>query len=315
MRTLPLALAMLGPALVACGPQMKTGLQMTDGATALAQVTRGAADERRPAIARDGSALAYESVARPGDPPHVEVLSLASGGVARAVADRSTEPSWMPGAGGLVCVSRTEKTTTEIVQTFGAGAASAFAAPVGHPLFGAGWPAVSPDGRWVAVSMGNAHVYMTHLRQGSRFDPALALMEVRGTGTIAVGAGAEPTWSPDGKRLAFVRPVSGRAHLFVANATRGAPALQLTEGADDDAQPAWSPDGSTIAFCSAPVSHGIARNANLFVVSPDGSGLRQLTEGDSDACRPAWGPDGVLYFHANVGGHFHIWRLRLRGEE
>ncbi len=283
---------------------------MTDGATALAQVTRGAGDERRPAIARDGSALAYEAT-HPGAPPHVEVLSLSTGGVARSVAERSTEPSWMPGTGGLVCVSRAAQTTTEIVQTFGAGAASSFAAPIGMPLFGAGWPSVSPDGRWVAISIGNAHVYQTHSHKSSRFDPALALVAIRGTGTIAVGEGAEPTWSPDGKRLAFVRPVGNRAHLFVANATRGASAVQLTEGADDDAQPAWSPDGSSIAFCSAPVSQGIARNANLFVIRPDGSGLRQITEGDSDACRPAWSPDGVLYFHANVGGRFHIWRLRV----
>jgi TolB protein len=306
-----LAIAAVAPLLAACGPSNRIGLHTTEAATSLTQVTRGAADEKRPAVARDGSAIAYESVAKLGATPHVEVVSLASG-ASRAVAERSMEPTWMPGGGGLVCVSPGAHETTQLVQTFGEGAASAFAAPVGHPLLGVGWPAASPDGRWVAVSLGNAHLFHTHTNASAHFDPALALIEVRGTGTVALGSGAEPTWSPDGRRLAFVRPTFGRAHLYVANAARDASALQLTDGADDDAQPAWSPDGSLIAFCSSPVSNGIARNANLFVVKPDGSGLRQLTEGDSDACRPAWGPGGVLYFHANVDGRFHIWKLVVR---
>lgn len=300
----------VAPLLVACSPSGRIGLHTTEATTALAQVTRGIG-ERRPAVARDGSALAYEVVSPPGTAARVEVMPLASGAAPKAIADASSEPAWMPGAGGLVCVSRARE-KTQIVQTFGQGAVSAFAAPVGHPLFGAGWPAVSPDGRWVAVSLGNAHVYQTHTRRSSVFDPALALIEVRGTGTVALGDGAEPSWSPDGARLAFVRPVAGRAHLFVSGTTRGAPATQITDGADDDAQPAWSPDGSLIAFCSSPVSDGIARRANLFAVRPDGSALRQLTEGDADACRPAWGPHGELYFHANVDGRYHIWRIQMR---
>jgi TolB protein len=222
----------------------------------------------------------------------------------------------MPGAGGLVCVSPAANASTQLVQTFGPGAgpAASFAWPVAHPLLGVGWPAVSPDGRWVAVSLGNAHVFQTQTHKSSLFDPALALVEVRGTGTVALGNGAEPTWSPDGRRLAFVRPTGGRAHVFASSAAPGAAALQLTDGADDDAQPAWSPDGSLIAFCSSPISEGIAHSANLFIVRPDGSGLRQLTEGDANACRPAWSPDGVLYFHANVDGRFHIWRLSVRNQ-
>jgi len=298
--------------LVACAPANRIGLHTTEAATSLAQITRGVADERGPAIARDGATLAYES-SSPGQPPRVEVVPLDGRSTPRAVVDQSSEPAWFPGTGGLVCVSHAAKhdDKTQLVQTFGP-LASAFSAPLGHALLGAGWPAVSPDGRWVAASLGNAHVFFTHTRASSRFDPALVLVEARGTGTVALGSGAEPSWSPDGTRLAFVRKVGDRAHVFVAEAKRGAKAIAITDGADDDALPAWSPDGALVAFCSSPVSDGIARNANLFVVRPDGSGLRQVTEGDANACRPAWAPDGTLYFHANADGRFHIWRLRLR---
>ncbi len=53
--------------------------------------------------------------------------------------------------------------------------------------------------------------------------------------------------------------------------------------------------------------------ANLFTVKPaDGSApSRRLTEGDRLAVPPwGWGRDGFIYFHADVAGRFHIWRLR-----
>jgi Tol biopolymer transport system component len=300
----------LALSLVACAGPRRIGLHPTEAATALTQITRGPHDEVRPAVARDGRSVAYESRGA-GGLSQIEVLPLDGSAPARVVV-RANEPSWFPGSAGLVCISRKDPQgeTTQLVQAFGERA-SAFTGPLGHPFVDAAWPSVSPDGHWVALSLGNAHVFQTHTRTSARFDPALALLEARGTGTTALGRGAEPTWSPDGSRIAFVRQVDGRAHVFVAAPHRGATATQITEGADDDALPAWSPDGSLIAFCSSPVSNGVARNSNLFVVKPDGNGLRQLTEGDADACRPAWGPGGTLYFHANADGRFHIWRVTV----
>jgi Tol biopolymer transport system component len=52
----------------------------------------------------------------------------------------------------------------------------------------------------------------------------------------------------------------------------------------------WSPDGKLIAFAgSAP---GEPRT-HLYVVRPDGSGLRRLT-GEITSDRPVWSPDGKL---------------------
>ena len=60
------------------------------------------------------------------------------------------------------------------------------------------------------------------------------------TGNAALGT---PAWSPDGKKIAFVRKVGGNSEVFVMNAD-GGPQQRLARGN----APAWSPDGKEIAF-------------------------------------------------------------------
>jgi Tol biopolymer transport system component len=180
----------------------------------------------------------------------------------------------------------------------------------GEVSFAGEWPAVSPDGSTIVMSVANLGVFHTGWRSARHFDSALAFAGPVGRGFRVSGEGTEPAWSPDGGRLAFVRSSGGHAHVFTARAD-GTDAQQITEGPSDDEEPAWSPDGARIVFCSANIALE-ATQADLFTVRPDGSGLVQLTEGDRDACHPAWGRDGFIYFHVNATERFHIWRLRPR---
>jgi Tol biopolymer transport system component len=71
---------------------------------------------------------------------------------------------------------------------------------------------------------------------------------------------------------------------------------------EEEVDPAWSPDGRTIAFARR--LNGGART--IYLVHPDGSGLRQLTKGRS----PSWSPDGERLAFV-LGGS--VYRIRADG--
>ena len=60
---------------------------------------------------------------------------------------------------------------------------------------------------------------------------------------------AYPTWSPDGKTIAFQSYKSGKFHIWAMNPD-GSNVRQLTFGYYDDREPRYSPDGTQIAFSS-----------------------------------------------------------------
>jgi dipeptidyl aminopeptidase/acylaminoacyl peptidase len=67
--------------------------------------------------------------------------------------------------------------------------------------------------------------------------------------TTAKEGASQPVWSPDGKNLAFVRAVDGRAQIFILPMKGGEP-WQLTRYAYGASNPKWSPDGNKMLFTS-----------------------------------------------------------------
>jgi dipeptidyl aminopeptidase/acylaminoacyl peptidase len=98
-----------------------------------------------------------------------------------------------------------------------------------------------------------------------------------------------PTWSPDGKQIAFISNMSGRNNLWLVPAEGGWP-VQLTVSDQRQTAPAWSPDGKWIAYQS---DYDGDEQWDIFLVSPKTGKVVNLTStheiAESD---PTWSPDG-----------------------
>ncbi|WP_121354692.1 S9 family peptidase [Flavisolibacter nicotianae] len=68
--------------------------------------------------------------------------------------------------------------------------------------------------------------------------------------TYAKESSSAPAWSPDGKRIAFVRAVDGKPQVFILP-LGGGEAWQLTKSTSGAFNPKWSPDGTRIIYSAS----------------------------------------------------------------
>jgi dipeptidyl aminopeptidase/acylaminoacyl peptidase len=97
-----------------------------------------------------------------------------------------------------------------------------------------------------------------------------------------------PTWSPDGKSIAFISNMSGRNNIWVVPGEGGFP-VQLTVSDQRQSGITWSPDGKWIAYQS---DYDGDEQWDIFLVSPKTGKVVNLTQTREIAEQnPTWSPD------------------------
>jgi tricorn protease-like protein len=185
-------------------------------------------------------------------------------------------------------------------------------------------PAVSADGRKIVFARGGS----------------LYTIGIDGTGERQVTTGfldQFPTWSPDGKRIAFTRKNTGSGDIYTI-AAGGGDLKQLTSTPNIEDEAEWSPNGQRIAFSRNECDlNSNAGGPCVWTMNATGGGETLLTYeeklGECDpnntldgyghrrhSTQPTWSPDGSKiayagYFNvcSQTGGGGDIWVMNADG--
>jgi dipeptidyl aminopeptidase/acylaminoacyl peptidase len=197
--------------------------------------------------------------------------------------------------------------------------AVAQAAPAGLAMRDYRWVAISPAGERV-VSLETIDA-----GSGKRAHPTVVVRDAASGAIVSefdpCGACSydKPSWSPDGKALAFVASDSraGSAWLYVAagGKTRSLAAVQ---GVASTAR--WSPDGRTVAFLATPDARketgataagarlvgeiGVHEDAQrIAMVAADGGPFKLVSPSDTFVYEYDWLPDGKGFIATSAQGN------------
>jgi TolB protein len=238
-------------------------MKRVEGST-VTQLTADPANDTMPAISPDGKSVAFCSNRNGSWDIYIQPIEGGQPTQLTNSPSHELHPSWSPNGRQIIFSALGEQSGQwEMVLVDAANPSSRKF--VGYGLF----PEFSPDGSKV--------VFQRARYRGTRWFSIWTMDidngEAKRPTQIAASTNAAvitPTWSPDGRRIAFATVVNPRKD-------------------DPNKRPA---------------------NADLWVINVDGTGRVKLTSDKFVNLQPTWGRDGWVYFISNRIGADNIWAVR-----
>jgi TolB protein len=206
-------------------------------------------------------------------------------------------PSWSPDATRLLFTSFKDRRPKLYELDVASGRQRLMLAGPGLTIGGR----FSPNGQTIAVS-----------REETKGNSEILLIDANGEVLRNVsnneGIDVSPTWSPDGRRLAFCSARAGSPQIYLSD-LEGGGTRRLTSSGSYNTSPAWSPRGDKIAYTGR-----VGGRFQIFVVSATGGEGQQLTSSAGDNTDPSWSPDGrYLMFSSTRAGKGQIYMMDEHG--
>ncbi|OGU14661.1 MAG: hypothetical protein A3K13_00020 [Gemmatimonadetes bacterium RIFCSPLOWO2_12_FULL_68_9] len=226
------------------------------------------------------------------DADGADVAALTPGGA------NAMSPTWMPG--GAQFVYSDQRLGQLFVQDVSAGRREVIPPTTSGQNY---MPALAPDGRVLLFARANdegTHVYAYNLAErcclqrltAGRFSDNLS-----------------PTFSPDGRRIAFVSTRAGAPQIYAmsADGTEQELFAPFDYGVTGSSYaPEWSPDGLHLTF-----HRDVAGSYQVFVMDAASRTVRQLTSAGRNE-DPTWAPDGRhLAFVSSRTGTRQLWVMDM----
>jgi serine/threonine-protein kinase len=166
--------------------------------------------------------------------------------------------------------------------------------PIPAPAHAYRTPRISPDGRRVAVGGVDTNIWLYDLSRET-----LTRLTFQG------GTSATPTWSPDGKHVAFSSTVKGDSNVYWQPADGSGGAERLTAfGQNQHNAGSWSPDGQLLAFEEVTATTGY----DLWILSLRDRKTQPFLHTQFNEAAPQFSPDGHwLAYVSNESGRYEIY--------
>lgn len=164
-------------------------------------------------------------------------------------------------------------------------------------------PSFSPKGNMVVFS-----------QSSNLFDDKLYIMDSTGENNklfldLDNAPAICPSWSPDGKKIAFLIDKPARQGLYVIDLSNHNSIIRLSDMPPYGSQPAWSPDSKLVAFVSGTrVSKYIGNGyyegriiGGTYIIDIESRLIKKYMDSGSEI---SWSPDGRYLAYAEMDGYY-----------
>jgi eukaryotic-like serine/threonine-protein kinase len=249
------------------------------------QITTSQGDKEHPSWSPDGTRLLFSAPTADGDidiwlldltQPNEPAVDISN------IKGEDSYPSWSPD--GRIIAFTNKSRFTDYLQLY-------FVNPDGSNRrrvsldfeeYAAIW---APSNEWLLYiihAQDHRYFFMRNKTAGyatpQPFDPTSFFGRL--------GEVADPSWSPDGSRIAFTRVDGKKQQIYSLEfKSRGGNATLLTANSTNSSQPTWSPDMQWIAYTD--IKGG---DSNIYVMTSAGLLPSMLTNHPGRDFQPAWQP-------------------------